>query len=142
MPRSKPTKKGASVVIADNSKFMRQKVVELLRTDFDVVGAAEDGGSALGMVALIQPDIAVLDISMPQLTGIEIASSLRERGSKTKVVILTVHDDPDYLRAALDAGVLGYVLKSEMATDLVAALQSAVAGGVFVSPRCTLSGGI
>jgi CHASE2 domain-containing sensor protein len=84
----------------------------------------------------LNPDIAVLDISMPGLTGIEAARQLVKLD--VKVVFLTVHDDPDYLRSALATGAIGYVMKDRLATDLVPALREALAGRQFVSPSPSL----
>lgn len=129
------------VIVADDSKLMRDKVVQLLTNGFDVVGTAADGNAALELIQLLKPEIAVLDISMPVMTGIEVAAELKGNGSEVKVVVLTVHDDPDYVRAAINAGVLGYVVKSHMASDLSAALAAASAGDVFISPSCGMTSG-
>jgi len=85
---------------------------------------------------LIKPDVAVLDISMPYMTGIEVTAELKRNSSDTKVVILTIHGDPDFVRAGLDAGALGYVLKSDLVTDLTEAISSVYEGRIFVSPNC------
>ena len=127
------------IVAADNSKPMLDKVVTVLQTNFDVVATAADGTSALEMIQLLKPDIAVLDISMPKMTGIEVTEELKNKGSDVKVVILTVHDDPDYVRAALNAGAIGYVLKSHMAVDLEAALSVAKSGKIFISSSCVMT---
>jgi DNA-binding NarL/FixJ family response regulator len=126
------------VVVADDNKEIRDKVVQLLRPDFDVIGTALDGKSACEAVMLLEPDIVVLDISMAVLSGIEAAEKLKEKGSKTKTVFLTVHDDPDFVRAGLRTGASGYVVKSQMATDLLPAMKAAVRGQLFISPCCTL----
>ena len=127
------------IVAADNSKPMLDKVVGVLQTDFEVVATAADGRSALEMIHLLKPDMAVLDISMPKMTGIEVAEELHSEGSKVKVVMLTVHDDPDYVRAALNAGAAGYVLKSHMAVDLKAALSVVRRGKIFISSSCVMT---
>src|SRR5262245_55769304 len=106
----------------------------MLSAEFDVVSAVGDGQSALDAAALFNPDLLVLDISMPGLTGLEIAARLARIGNTTPIVILTVHDDAVFLEAARNAGVLGYVLKSHMATDLLPAMREALAGRSFVSP--------
>lgn len=118
---------------------MLDKVVLMLETDFEVVGTAADGSAALEMIQLLKPDIAVLDISMPNMTGIEVADELRKNGSNVKVVILTVHDDPDYVRAVLSAGAAAYILKSHMAVDLQAALSAVTLGNIFISPNCVMT---
>ena len=106
----------------------------LLEPEFEVVTTARDGREALEKAARLGPDALVLDISMPGLSGIETARQLRATGSRAKVVFLTVHGDPDYIRAALAAGATAYVVKSRLASDLVPALREALAGRSFVSP--------
>lgn len=81
----------------------------------------------------------VIDISMPQINGIEAAIKMRENGSQAKVVFLTVNEDSDFVRAALRTGALGYVLKSRMASDLCGAINGAILGNLFVSPSCFFS---
>jgi DNA-binding NarL/FixJ family response regulator len=82
----------------------------------------------------LQPDVIITDISMPILSGIEAAKQLKESGSRAKVVFLTVHSDPDVVRACLNAGASGYVVKPRMDTDLVPAVREALAGRIFLSP--------
>jgi DNA-binding NarL/FixJ family response regulator len=83
----------------------------------------------------LNPDIIVTDISMPALSGLEAADQLRKSGSKAKVIFLTVHSDPDFVRAGLDTGALGFVVKSRVATDLLEAIQKVLEGHVFISPH-------
>lgn len=127
------------IVVADDNKQVRDKVVQLLKTDFEVVGAAKDGRAACDAVFLLKPEIVVLDISMSVMSGIEAAEEMGRRGACAKIVFLTVHEDPDFVRAALNAGASGYVIKSQMATDLTAAIDSAVKGNLFISPACTIT---
>ena len=124
------------ILIADDHEAMRDKIVKHLENDFEVVGAVEDGKAVLEAEARMLPDVCVLDISMPKLSGIEAAGELKKRGSRCKVVFLTVHQDPDFLEAALDKGALGYVVKNRMALDLMPAINAAVAGRLFISPTC------
>ena len=88
----------------------------------------------LDEAARLEPDVIVTDISMPVLNGIEAARKLKARGSRAKIVFLTVHADQDYVRAALGAGAVGYVLKSDLASDLLPCLREAEAASPFVSP--------
>jgi DNA-binding NarL/FixJ family response regulator len=126
----------ARILLADDHKGMRGRVVRLLESEFEVVGAVEDGGALLEAASKIKPDICVIDISMPVLSGIEAAAQLRENGSTAKIIFLTVHDDPDFVQAALETGALGYVVKSRMASDLHSALKEVIAGRLFISPTC------
>lgn len=122
------------VLLADDSLEMHRRVRELLREDFEVVGSVQNGQEAIQAVSLLNPDLIVLDISMPELNGFQVASQLRESGSKIKVIILTMHEDQDYIEAAFSAGARGYVCKSRVATDLIPALQAALRGEEFTSP--------
>lgn len=124
------------ILVVDDHKPMRDKIVKHLEDDFEVVGAVGDGDDVLEAEARMQPDVCVLDITMPKLGGIEAAFELASRGSVSKIVFLTVHQDPDFLEAALDCGGLGYVLKSRMAVDLIPAINAAIAGRLFISPTC------
>lgn len=127
------------ILIAEDHKEMRDKVVQQLENDFEIVGSVSDGGAVVAMAPQILPDVCVLDISMPILSGIEAAHELKALGLTSRIVFLTVHEDQDFLEAAMDAGALGYVLKSRMGCDLVRAINAVMAGRVFVSPSSNLS---
>ena len=121
------------VVLADDLPEMLRKVTQLLQDDFDVVGSAQNGQEAMEAAKTLNPDLLVLDISMPILNGIQVASRLRDSGCRAKVIFLTVHEDRDYVEAAFSVGALGYVLKSRVATDLMLAAQEALLGHKFAS---------
>ena len=121
------------VLAADDRAPVLSALDALLRQSFDVVGLVPDGRTALEETLKLEPDVVVLDISMPEMSGIEVARELRKRHSKAKIVFLTVHKDPDILASSLAAGGLGYVLKVRMDTDLIPAMNEALAGRVFVS---------
>jgi DNA-binding NarL/FixJ family response regulator len=108
-------------------------VAALLRESFDVVGMLSDGHAALESTLKLSPDLIVLAISMPGMSGIEVAQELKRRGNNAKIVFLTVHEGSDILATALAAGGLGYVAKVLMDTDLIPAINEAFAGRVFVS---------
>ncbi len=122
------------VLLADDHEAMLDRVTDLLADECDVIGTAIDGRQALEAAMELKPDVLVLDISMPVMNGIETAYRLRQAGAKTRIIFLTVHDDPDYVREALEAGALGYVIKPRIASDLVAAINEVHAGRSFVSP--------
>jgi DNA-binding NarL/FixJ family response regulator len=122
------------VLLADDHEAMLERIAELVKTECDVVGTATDGQQALDAAGELNPDVLVLDISMPVLNGIEAAHQLKKAGHKARIVFLTVHDDPDFAREALAAGALGYVIKSRIASDLVTAIKAAYAGRLFLSP--------
>lgn len=139
MITSEKDQRAIRIVIADDNLQVREKVVQLLLPDCDVVGTHANGQAALEAVLGLNPDIALLDISMPLMSGIEVAHELRTRESGTKVVFLTVHEDIDFVNAAFDAGASAYVVKSQMASDLHTAISTVRQGGVFVSPMCGVS---
>ena len=105
----------------------------LLRESFDVVGIVSDGQAALESTLKLSPDLVVLAISMPGMSGIEIAQELKRRGNNAKIVFLTVHEDSDILARSLAAGGLGYVAKVRMDIDLIPAINEAFADRIFVS---------
>ena len=126
------------ILLADDHQEMRDAVEKLLKSEFEIVGVVAGGRELLAAEAQSKPDVCVLDISMPNVSGITVAHQLRREGSQTKVVFLTIYDDPDFLQAALDTGALGYVLKSRMVADLGLAIKSALGGQLFVSPSRNL----
>ena len=122
------------VLLADDNKEILDRVTTLLAAGCDVIGAVRDGRQALEAAQDLKPNILVLDISMPVMNGIETAHRLKEAGAKARIIFLTVHDDPDFAKEALETGALGYVLKTRMASDLMAAINEVHAGRTFVSP--------
>jgi DNA-binding NarL/FixJ family response regulator len=98
---------------------------------------APDGRAALEGILKLKPDLAILDISMPEMSGIEVAIELKRQGNKAKVIFLTVHQDNDILQTCLAVGGQGYVLKVLMDTDLIPAMNEVLAGGVFISRSAT-----
>src|SRR5689334_5014555 len=125
----KQSKEGCPrVLLADDLPEVLEKVAELLRKDFDIVGFASDGAQAIQAATSLNPDVLILDISMPLRDGIQVASQLRETGCKAKIIFFTVHHDQDYVEAAFSTGALGYVLKPRLATDLIPAIEEALQG--------------
>ena len=122
------------VLVAEDHAAVRSSVVRLLSKNYDVVGTVNDGRALLDAVHTTEPDVLVVDLSLPVITGIEAASILKKRDCASKIVFLTVHNDADFVRAAHDAGALGYVLKQQMTTDLPEAIDKAFAGEQFTSP--------
>ena len=98
-----------------------------------VVGSVVDGRKLLAEAERLHPDVIVLDITMPRLDGIEAARQLRRSHQPARLVFLTVHEDADYARAALDAGGLGYVVKTRLASDLLPAIRAALVDETFIS---------
>jgi two-component system, NarL family, response regulator NreC len=124
------------LVADDNAQFLR-KTASILETEFEVVATAADGRSAVESIRSCQPDVVVLDLEMPFLNGIDVTRALADQSPGPKAIICSVETDPEIVQAALAAGAMGYVFKSRIETDLVAAVQSVVQGQLFVSPADT-----
>ena len=123
------------VALADDHVLVRQGLKSLLeREEFRVVAEAADGQEAVTQAVSLNPDIAIMDISMPMLNGIDAARELGRACPKTKVILLTQHEEDQYILEALEAGVKGYVLKSQVASDLVHAIQQVSRGMFYLSP--------
>jgi two-component system response regulator NreC len=124
------------VLLADDHSLIRQSVRALLeKQGFQVVSEASNGQEALRSVEKTQPDVAILDIGMPVLNGMDAARELMKSSPKTRVILVTQHDEDQYVMEALRAGVRGYVLKSQAAEDLVHAIQEVCRGSVYLSPN-------
>jgi len=124
----------ARIVIADDNLAMLDSVAEiLLDADYDVVGVVSDGTCVLTEVEHSHPDVVVLDISLGDINGLELARELQERSFSGKIIFLTVHEDQELLSAAIAAGGYAYVVKSRLDLDLLPALQTVLSGQLFVS---------
>ena len=113
---------------------MVDRITDTLKSEFDVVGVAGDGLAALAAAEALDPDVVVLDISMPALNGIQTAERLRDAGSRSSVVVLTVHEDSEFVGEAFGAGARGYVVKSCLDSDLPRAIREVHQGRFFISP--------
>ena len=133
MPSSSTSSEPVRVLLVDDNEAMLARTAAILSKACVVVGTAKDGPSALDAVLKLQPDVIVLDISMPGMTGLEVAAALRKAQSRVAVVFLTVHDDEEFLLAAKAVGGIGYVVKPRLGTDLLHAVNEARAGRSFVS---------
>jgi len=123
--------------LADDHEIVRFGLRNLLESQFgwSVVGEAGDGQDAVEKVCLFDPDVTLLDISMPRLNGLDAARQIVERGCRTKILILSVHDTPQVIQQVLDSGALGYVLKSDAMRDLIAAVDALRSGQTFFTPK-------
>ena len=106
--------------------------------DFEVVQAVENGKMLLEAESKHKPDVCLLDVSMPILNGIETALQLRQRGCTAKIILLTIIEDPDYVQAALEIGVSGFVIKHNLGAELYTAIKEVTAGRTFISPAISL----
>ena len=123
------------VLIVDDHEVFREGLKSLLVAQgFDVVGEASRGRAALRLARALTPDLAILDIAMPELNGLEAARLMGRDAPKTRCIILTMHGEDAYVLEALRAGVLGFVLKSQAFSDLTQAIHAVSAGSVYLSP--------
>ena len=126
------------MLLADDHPAVLALTGAVLADEYLVVGRVGDGYELLAEAERLHPDVIVLDITMPRLDGIEAARQLRRSNRPARLVFLTVHEDADYARAALDAGGLGYVVKARLASDLLPAIRAALADRSFISPTISL----
>jgi DNA-binding NarL/FixJ family response regulator len=124
-----------SVVLADDHPIVRQGLRTLLEgmDDCVIVGEASDGLAALDLIVRARPDVAVLDVQLPDLDGIEVTRRARRQATRTRVVMLSMHADEPFVLEALRQGALGYVLKGSATSDLIAAVHAAMEGQRFLS---------
>ena len=122
-----------ALVLADDNPEMLGMLVEMLQTGYRVTAALPNGTSVLDQIATLSPSLVILDISLGDLSGFEVAKRLRNSGCPAKIIFLTVHEDIDFVKAAFDIGVSGYVFKSRISEDLIKAIDIVFDGGQFAS---------
>ncbi len=127
------------IIIADDQGILRQGLAALIREqpDMEVVGEAQDGWEAVALAEELKPDAVVMDISMPNLNGVDATRQILAENPNTKVVVLSMHPGRHYVTEILKAGALAYVLKSYFVDELVKALHAAAAGEHYLSPQIT-----
>ena len=125
------------VMIADDHILMREGIKQLLEFDgsIDVVGEVSDGEECLAKLPLVRPEVLLLDINMPKKNGIEVLQDIKKRNIPVKVLILTVHNEIDYLLKAVDVGVDGYILKDSESSELKKAIDAVVQGESYIQPN-------
>jgi len=129
------------VLLADDHTLVLEGLSKLLQKEFDLVGTACSGAEAVEMAANLQPDVVLMDISMPGVNGIEATRQLRERVPNAKVVAVTMHNSPTYLRESMKAGMAGYVLKQSAASELATAVHTVMRNERYVTPALAESAG-
>ena len=124
------------IVLADDHGLMRQGTRHILEQspDLRVVGEAEDGAEALDLIERLRPDVAILDIRMPKLNGIDLVRKMKDVAPQTAALMLTAYDDDDYILALMDAGALGYLLKTTRASELIDAVLRVHQGETVLHP--------
>lgn len=130
-------KQKLKVLLADDHKLLRSGLKLLLQRNpnMQVVGEAADGEQAIQLFEQLQPDMLLLDLSMPQMDGIECLKEIKSRDPEAKVIVLTMHEDESYIKRAMEAGASAYVPKSAADTDLFKAIEAVQAGGFISANR-------
>lgn len=125
-----------SVFIVDDHPLLRRGLRDVIggNSRFKIVGEASDGEEAMRRFATLKPDIAIIDIDLPRLNGLETIRALRQQALAVKTIILTMYNEEDMFNAAMDLGARAYVLKENAANDIIAALEKVACGDAFVSP--------
>lgn len=125
-----------NVMIVDDHSLIREGIRQLLEFDgsVKVVGEANDGEECLELIEKVCPDVLLLDINMPKKNGIEVLEEIKQKGLNVKVLILTVHNEVEYLVKAVDIGVDGYILKDSESSELKRAIQTVMDGNSYVQP--------
>lgn len=126
-----------SIVIAEDQRLLRGAMASLLdlEDDIEVAGEAGDGAEALALIERLQPDVCLMDIEMPLMSGLEVAEILKSRGNATKIIILTTFARPGYFERGVKAGIQGYLLKDEPVDKLAEAIRRVMGGHREVSPE-------
>lgn len=124
------------ILIADDHNLFRQGLVKIVENDpyFHVAGEAADGLEAFNKINELKPEIAIMDVSMPVMSGLEVVRRLKKMNTDTKFIILTMHKDDEFISEALDLGIKGYILKENTTEDLIAALKAVSVGGSYITP--------
>jgi DNA-binding NarL/FixJ family response regulator len=130
------------ILLADDHEVVRQGLRTILkaRSDWEIVGEAENGQQAIDAVRELKPDVVILDITMPVMSGLEATQAICNLGVGTRVLIFTMHDSKSLIKAVRKAGADGYVLKSRAARDLIRAVEALLGGGSFFGPENGLTG--
>ncbi len=127
------------VLLADDHVLVAEGIQKLLEPEFELVGIVADGRSLVAAAAKLQPDIAVVDISLPLLNGLDASQHVKKTNPNIKIIILTMHSEPNFVTQAFRVGVSGYVLKQSVGSELVQAIREVMKGRTFVSPMVTQS---
>ena len=127
------------VLLADDHTILRNGIIALLgnEEDIEVVAEAEDGRTAVSLACQFNPDVAVIDIAMPLLNGLEATRQIKKLCPQVKILILSMHDNEEYIRQVLEAGAMGYILKDAAARELIQAIRQVNNGESVLSPAIT-----
>lgn len=124
------------ILIVDDHAMIRRGIQSILRTlpGWEVMGEASNGEDAVRMTNDLKPDVVLMDISMPGMSGLEATRAIRKISPQTKVLLLTLHDSPEWVETALNAGARGYLLKSDAEGELLRALEDLTNDRIYTSP--------
>jgi DNA-binding NarL/FixJ family response regulator len=122
------------VFLVDDNGAILSDLQDELGYKFEIAGTAQNGEEALQAVQRLNPDVLVLDITMPGLNGLQVAARVHGNHPRTRILFLTIHEEPEYVSAAFNAGALGYVSKRRLASDLAPAIREVFEGRTFLSP--------
>jgi DNA-binding NarL/FixJ family response regulator len=125
------------IILADDHRILADGLASLLSPYFDLLSVVFDGLALLDEVRKLNPDIVVADIEMPTFTGMDALHQIKKEGMKSKVIFLTMHAEPQVVRAALDAGASGYLLKESAGEELITAIREVMKGHIYISPAIT-----
>jgi DNA-binding NarL/FixJ family response regulator len=139
LEKREPMSETCRVLLADDHVLVAEGIQKLLEPEFELVGIVADGRSLITAAAKLQPDIAVVDISLPLLNGLDASQQIKKTNPNIKIIILTMHSEPNFVTQAFRVGVSGYVLKQSVGSELVQAIREVMKGRTFVSPMVTQS---
>ncbi|RMH04445.1 MAG: DNA-binding response regulator [Nitrospirae bacterium] len=129
--------KRARILLADDHTLVLEGLRKILEQDYELVGFAEDGRTLTRQAKRLDPDVIILDISMPQLNGLDAARQIKKFAPSIKLIFLTMHGDPSYAHEAFRAGASGYLLKRSAATELTQAIEAVLKGQFYLTPAIT-----
>lgn len=129
------------ILIADDHVLVLDALCAILEREYEIAGTAQNGREAVEKALLLKPDVVILDVSMPELNGIEAMRQIQNAGSAAKVILVTQQLESPYIRAAFDAGALGYVAKQSASSELLLAIRLALRGRYYVTPLATAKPG-
>ena len=126
-----------SLLLADDNPYMLTALVHMLQQDYSIVAALSNGTSVVAEAAHLNPDVILLDVSLGDITGFQVAEHLKSKACSSKILLLSVHENPEFVRAASDLGISGYVFKSQISRDLVDAIDAVAHGKHFFPDAST-----
>lgn len=130
------------ILVADDHVLVLEALCAILEKNYEIAGVARNGREAVEKVASLKPDVVILDVSMPELNGIEAIRQIQNTGSTAKVIFVTQQLESPYIRAAFDAGAMGYVAKQSASSELLLAIRMALMGRYYVTPLATVKAAV